>query len=280
MDVIERKREMRDWSLAKRIDGLRVGLVPTMGALHEGHLELIRTARAECDVAVVSIFVNPTQFGADDDLDSYPRTLDADRAACEELGVDAIFVPGAEEMYGAGTETFVGQETLTQGLCGAARPGHFRGVLTVVLKLLNIAAPDVAYFGQKDYQQSVVIRRMAGDLDVPTEIKVLPTVRGTDGLAMSSRNRHLGPEQRKQAVCLYEALMLCREQFGAGQSSADALKQAMRDRIGREPDARIDYVEIVKPESLQPCDTAQYGDVAALAVTIGNTRLIDNMIIA
>ena len=279
MDVIERKHEMRQWSTARRIDGLRIGLVPTMGALHDGHLALLHAARGECDFVVVSIFVNPTQFGADEDLDTYPQTLDADRVACAELGVDAIFLPSADEMYGAGTETFVGQETLTRGLCGASRPEHFRGVLTVVLKLLNIVAPDVAYFGQKDYQQSVVIRRMAADLDLAAEIKVLPTVREADGLAMSSRNRHFTPEQRGQAACLYEALTLCRERFGAGESDAGALTEVMRERIGREPDARIDYVEIVKPESLQPCDTAQFGDVAALAVFIGDTRLIDNMII-
>jgi pantoate--beta-alanine ligase len=280
MQVIERKNDMYQWSLAKRADGRSIGLVPTMGALHEGHLSLIREARSQCDAVVVSVFVNPTQFGPQEDLGTYPRTPEADCSACADLGVDAVFIPSAEEMYAASMETFVGQETLPSGLCGRSRPGHFRGVLTVVLKLLHITAPHQAYFGQKDYQQSVVIRRMVADLDVPVEVVVLPTVREADGLALSSRNRRLTADERRQAVCLFDALTLARKRFESGESSAAALQQVMRERIQREPSARIDYLEIVKPESLQPCETVQFGDVAALAVFIGNVRLIDNMIIA
>ena len=279
MEVLESKAEMHEFSLRQRGEGKSVGLVPTMGALHEGHLSLVRAARQECDTVIVSVFVNPTQFGPNEDLDEYPRPFQADCDACAALGVDAIFAPADGEMYPADAETFVIQERLPAVLEGASRPIHFRGVLTVVLKLFNVAAPHVAYFGRKDYQQSVVVRKMAADLDVPVRIAVLPTVREDDGLAMSSRNKYLDPDERRQAVCLFEALELCRKRFADGERSAAALKAAMRERIDREPSARIDYVEIAGPDTLDPADPPGPGDVVLLAVAIGRTRLIDNAIL-
>jgi len=279
MEILETKAELHEYSLRQRGEGKSVGLVPTMGALHEGHLSLVRAAREECDTVIVSIFVNPTQFGPDEDLETYPRAFKADRAACEELGVDAIFAPPDGEMYLSDAETYVIQERLPAVLEGAARPIHFRGVLTVVLKLFNVAAPHVAYFGRKDYQQSVVVRKMAADLDVPVRIAVLPTVREADGLAMSSRNKYLDAGERRQAACLHEALELCRTRLDEGERSAEKLKAAMRERIDREPSARIDYVEIVKPDTLEPADSPEPGDVVLIAVHVGRTRLIDNAIL-
>ncbi len=280
MKIIESKPDMHEYSLRRRGEGNSVGLVPTMGALHQGHLSLVRKARQECDFLVVSVFVNPTQFGPGEDLEKYPRTFEADRRACEELGVDVLFAPSNDEMYPAGPETYVVQEHLTKVLEGASRPTHFRGVLTVVLKLLNIVVPHAAYFGQKDYQQSVVVRRMAADLDVPVEIRVLPTVREEDGLAMSSRNKYLSPEQRDQAACLYESLRLCGDLFARGERNAQKIKTELQARIDKAPLARIDYVEIVKPNTLQPAETVESGDVALVAVFFGTTRLIDNVILS
>ena len=280
MQVFGTKAELHEFSLRERGAGKCVGLVPTMGAVHEGHLSLIRAACAECDTVIVSIFVNPTQFAANEDLGTYPRTFQADCDACEELGVAAIFAPADGEMYLPDAETYVIEERLPVMLEGATRPTHFRGVLTVVLKLFNIAAPDAAYFGQKDYQQSVVIRKMVADLDVPVRVVVLPTVREDDGLAMSSRNKYLDPGERRQAVCLSEALALCRERLAAGERSAAALKAAMRERIDKEPSARIDYVEIAGPDTLVPAEMVQVGDVVLVAVYVGQTRLIDNAILA
>jgi len=280
MEIFETKAELHEFSLRERGEGKSVGLVPTMGALHEGHLSLIRAARSGCDTVIVSIFVNPTQFGANEDLGKYPRAFKADCDACEELGVDAIFAPADGEMYLPDAETYVIEERLPAMFEGATRPTHFRGVLTVVLKLFNVAAPHAAYFGQKDYQQGVVVRKMVADLDVPVRIVVLPTVREQDGLAMSSRNKYLDPDERRQAVCLPDALTLCRERFGAGERSAEALKAAMRERIDKEPSARIDYVEIARPDTLERAGTVQAGDVALVAAYVGRTRLIDNAILA
>ncbi|MFH1731411.1 MAG: pantoate--beta-alanine ligase [Planctomycetota bacterium] len=279
MEIFETKAEVYEYSLRKRGEGKSVGLVPTMGALHEGHLSLVRAAREECDTVIVSIFVNPTQFGPDEDLGKYPRAFEADCDACEALGVDAVFAPAGDEMYLPDAETYVIQERLPATLEGASRPIHFRGVLTVVLKLFNVAAPHVAYFGRKDYQQSVVVRKMAADLDVPVRIAVLPTVREADGLAMSSRNKYLDAGERRQAVCLHEALGLCRTRFDEGERSTEKLKAAMRERIDREPSARIDYVEIANPDTLEPADSPEPGDVVLIAVHVGRTRLIDNAIL-
>ncbi len=279
MDVIPYKAEMHEWALRQRGEGKRVGLVPTMGALHEGHASLIRAARSECDAVAVSIFVNPTQFAPGEDLEKYPRTFDADCAMCRSLGADLVFAPTAGEMYLPDAETFVVQERLARVLEGASRPTHFRGVLTVVLKLFHIAAPHIAYFGRKDYQQSVVVRRMVADLDVPVEICVLPTVREPDGLAMSSRNRYLDAAERRQAVCLWQALERCLGLFAEGERRSPTLKAAMRARIDSEPSARIDYIEIVNPDTLESVEAAGPGDVALVAVFIGRTRLIDNAIL-
>lgn len=279
MEIFETKAEVREFSLSERGAGRSVGLVPTMGALHEGHLSLIRAACSECDVVIVSVFVNPTQFGANEDLDQYPRTFQTDCDACEALGVDAIFAPADGEMYSPDAETYVIEERLPAMLEGATRPTHFRGVLTVVLKLFNVAAPDAAYFGQKDYQQSVAVRKMVADLDVPVRVVVLPTVREEDGLAMSSRNKYLDPDKRRQAACLSGALALCGERVAAGERSAEALRAAMRERIDKEPSARIDYVEIARPDTLEPAETVRAGDVALVAVFVGQTRLIDNAIL-
>ncbi len=279
MEIIRTKSEMCECSRAWRAGGKTVGFVPTMGALHEGHLSLVRKAREECEATVVSLFVNPTQFGPAEDLAKYPRTFDADREACEALGVDVLFAPTEAEMYQPGSHfTYVINERLASVLEGKTRPTHFRGVLTVVLKLFNVVAPHVAYFGQKDCQQTVVIRRMVADLDVPVKVCVLPTVREPDGLAMSSRNRYLNPVERKQAACIHEALELCHTQFAAGESSAEKLEAAMRERIDREPLARIDYIQIVKPDTLEPSGPfLEPGDVALAAVFFGSTRLIDNV---
>ena len=260
-----------------RGQGLSVGFVPTMGALHEGHVSLVRASVAECSRTVVSIYVNPTQFPQGEDLGKYPRRLEKDCELLEQAGADLVFAPNDQVMYPEGFCTYVVQEKLTERLCGAFRPGHFRGVLTVVLKLLNIVPADRAYFGRKDFQQTVVIRRMVADLNLPVEILVQPTVREKDGLAMSSRNEYLTPEQRKQAVCLYEALSAARRLYRAGERSAAPLIKEMEHVIARSPGARPQYVEIVSPDSLAPVEEATDDSVAALAVFVGGVRLIDNM---
>jgi len=273
-DTIKKARE----AIARlRKGGGRVGLAPTMGALHEGHLSLVRAARKECDVVVVSIFVNPTQFGPAEDLERYPRTFNADCRACEAEGVDMVFAPAPEEMYPPGYETYVVEENLTGVLCGRSRPTHFRGVLTVVLKLFNIVKPDAAYFGQKDAQQAVVIKRMVSDLNLPVDIVTMPICREADGLAMSSRNSYLSTEERRDAVCLYEALCRARGMIAGGEKDARAVRAEMRKIIGRHGSARIDYVEIVDPRTLESVETISRDVLIPLAVYIGRTRLIDNI---
>jgi pantoate--beta-alanine ligase len=260
--------------------GLTVGFVPTMGALHDGHLSLIRCSAAECDRTVVSIYVNPTQFAPTEDLDAYPRRLDDDCAIAESSGADLVFCPSDRSMYPDGFATFVTQEGLTQALEGEFRPTHFQGVLTVVCKLLNIVPADRAYFGRKDFQQTVVVTRMVRDLNMPTEIRVMPTVREPDGLAMSSRNSYLSDEERRQAVCLSAALKEAARMYRAGCTEADELRRAMREVIAASPDADPDYVEVVDADSLAPVAHVDARAVAVLAVRIGTTRLIDNMAFA
>ena len=262
----------------------RIGLVPTMGALHEGHLSLIRASRQAGDYTVVSIFVNPTQFGPLEDLARYPRPIEEDRRLCRELGVELVFHPGVQEMYPAEGVVTVRPTKVSDGLCGVFRPGHFEGVATVVAKLFNIVQPDVAYFGQKDAQQAVVIRRMAEDLDFPVEIVVCPTVREAGGLAMSSRNKYLSPAQREQATCLYRALTKAKEMIHAGRIESEVIIGTMRELIlAAEPAAldrpEIDYIEIVDPDSMAPVHEVTAPVLIALAVHIGPARLIDNMII-
>lgn len=277
IELVQSPHEIRQKVRAWQSEGLSVGLVPTMGALHQGHMSLVRGSVAECDRTVVSIYVNPTQFAAGEDLDGYPRRLESDSALLEGEGADAVFSPGDEVMYPSGFCTYVDQEGLTEPLCGAFRPGHFRGVLTVVMKLFNMAPADRAYFGRKDLQQSAVICRMVADLNMPIEVRVLPTVREADGLAMSSRNEYLTPEQRKQAVCLHEALAAAGELYASGETDAGRLADGMREVIARYPDAKPQYVEIVAPDTLASVTRVSEESVAALAVLIGEVRLIDNM---
>ena len=265
---------------ARRAGAETVGFVPTMGALHDGHYSLIGAAGGECDFVVVSIFVNPTQFGPGEDLRTYPRPLEADLAGCRARGVDAVFVPQVEEMYPAGAVTTVRVAGLTAGLCGASRPGHFDGVCTVVAKLFNIVTPDVAYFGAKDYQQAVVVRRMVRDLDMPVRVQACPTVREADGLAMSSRNANLSPEERRQALALVESLRLARRLVEGGTRSAADVLQAMRRHLAeRAPSGQVDYVEIVDPDSLEGVDEISCPVVAAAALRFPSAGLIDNMLL-
>ncbi len=253
----------------------RIGFVPTMGCLHEGHLSLMRRARVDCELVVASIFVNPLQFGPDEDLERYPRDLARDSELCREVGVDLLFSTSPAQMYPEGYSTYVTEDRLGQTLCGADRPGHFRGVTTVVAKLFQLVLPHVAYFGQKDAQQAAIIERMARDLNFPIQIEILPIVREADGLALSSRNRYLSTEARTQALSLIASLRLAAQAFADGQSDARALAQTVRAHIQGE----IDYVEIVSRQDFQPVETARAGDLLALAVRIGPTRLIDNLIL-
>lgn len=276
MDVVTTIREVR--RIRKARPGTW-GLVPTMGYLHEGHLSLVRRARAENDHVAVSIFVNPTQFGPHEDLDRYPRDLNRDLSLLEPLGVDLVLAPPVEEMYPPGFQTKVIVEDVARPLEGAARPGHFIGVATVVCKLFNIFQPDRAYFGQKDAQQAVVIRRMARDLDFDLEIVVCPTVREPDGLAMSSRNVYLSPEERRAATVLFRALSAAQAAWQAGERDGERLRQQMRAVLATEPLARPDYVSIADPDTLVELDQVGERALASLAVRIGTTRLIDNLIL-
>ena len=260
-----------------RATGARVGLVPTMGALHEGHLSLIRAARAENDVVVVSIFVNPTQFGPREDYAKYPRDLEADMLLVEQAGGDLVFDPSAEEMYAGDHSTWVDVEGLTAGLCGRSRPGHFRGVCTVVTKLFAICQPDRAYFGEKDAQQLAVIQRMVRDLNTRTQIVPCPIVREADGLAMSSRNVRLSPEARVQAPALHRALRAARAAVDAGERSSEAVEELVRRTLAEAPLGDIDYVEIVGADDLAPMTTMCGTCLIALAVRFGDVRLIDNI---
>ncbi len=281
MEVAKSISEVRDIVKAARGRGGKVGFVPTMGALHAGHVSLIRRSVEDGCFTVVSIFVNPTQFGAGEDFEKYPRPLDADLKICEDKKVDLVFVPAAGELYGKETLTWVNVEKLTAGLCGRFRPGHFRGVATVCAKLFNIVQPDVAYFGQKDAQQAVVIKKMVAELNMPLEISICPTVRETDGLAVSSRNQYLEPAQRKDAACLYSALQKCRQSAKSGMRDTQQLIAEMRKIIEAVPTVKqIDYIEIVDTHSLQPLEKIIDKALVALAVKIGTTRLIDNVIVS
>jgi pantoate--beta-alanine ligase len=277
--VAARIAEARAAVAAAREAGKRVGFVPTMGALHAGHASLIRASRAECGFTVVSIFVNPIQFGPNEDFSRYPRTFDADRQLCGALGTDLIFAPSSEAMYPPESRTVVNVTKLEDALCGQTRPGHFRGVATVVLKLFNIVHPDVAYFGQKDAQQALIIRRMVTDLNVPVTIRVQPTVREPDGLAMSSRNRYLDPAQRHHATALYRTLQRAEELVARGERSVPVLEQAMSALISAEPGARLDYARVLDAETLDPHSMLDRPALAVVAVYFGTTRLIDNTIL-
>ncbi|HET8670412.1 MAG TPA: pantoate--beta-alanine ligase [Candidatus Saccharimonadales bacterium] len=256
-----------------------VGLVPTMGYLHEGHLSLVRRAREECDHVVVSIFVNPTQFGPQEDLSRYPRDLDRDLSLLEPLGTDLVWVPTAEIMYPPGYQTWVEVELITRPLEGGMRPGHFRGVTTVVAKLFNAVQPHKAYFGQKDAQQAAVIRQMTRDLSYPIEIVICPIVREPDGLAMSSRNVYLNPEQRKAATVLYRSLNAAKEVYQNGERDAEKLRQVMKDVLASEPLAQMQYVSCADYDTLEELEAVKGKTLLSMAVFLGKTRLIDNFVL-
>lgn len=258
----------------------KFGLVPTMGYLHQGHLSLVERARAECEHVGVSVFVNPTQFGPSEDLERYPRDLEADLRQLERLGVDLVWTPTVEEMYPAGFQTWVTVENVTAPLEGKQRPGHFRGVATVVAKLFNAFTPERAYFGQKDAQQVVVIRRMAQDLNFPVEVVVCPTVREPDGLALSSRNAYLSPQERQAATVLHRALTSAEEAYAAGERDAELLRALMSSTLASEPLAREEYVSVADPETLDELNRVTSGALLSMAVRIGKTRLIDNVVLA
>lgn len=279
MDICYTIKDVRERVNAWKREGLTVGFVPTMGYLHEGHKSLMQAARANNDKVVVSVFVNPMQFGPNEDLESYPRDFEKDSALCESVGVDLIFHPDPEEMYADGFCSYVDMNGLTTELCGKSRPIHFRGVQTVVLKLFNIVKPDRAYFGQKDAQQLAVIKRMVKDLNVDTEIVGCPIVREADGLAKSSRNTYLNPDERKAALILSRSLKLGRKLIENGETDAKAVIKAITDSINTEPLAKIDYVDVVDFDTITPVDKIGKSVLVAIAVYIGKTRLIDNFII-
>ena len=276
MTICKTAAEVRAHRRARRA-GSRLGFVPTMGALHEGHLSLVRAAREHCDTVAVSVFVNPTQFAPHEDFDQYPRTLERDRELLYQEGVDLLFVPANEEMYPPGSSTWVQVDGLSDKLCGRSRPGHFRGVTTVVAKLFHIVQPDCAFFGQKDAAQLAIIRRMVRDLHLPVEILVCPIVREADGLAMSSRNAYLDHEQRNSALALYRSLIRVQQDFSAGERNAARLIGAGRGTFSAEPSVRLDYFEIVDPQTLDPLAEVDQPALVAVAAFVGTTRLIDNL---
>lgn len=265
---------------AARSAGLRLGLVPTMGALHEGHLSLVRAAKSTCAAVAASIFVNPTQFGPNEDLAKYPRSFERDCELFVREGVDLLFAPAVEEMYPPGASTWVTVEDLSTKLDGRSRPGHFRGVTTVVAKLFHIVEPDAAFFGQKDAAQVAVIRRMVRDLNLPVEIVVCPIVREPDGLAMSSRNAYLNPQERKQALVLHRSLLAVEELAKAGEKDTMKLIAMGKQEFATEPEIRLDYFAIVDPDTLDPIEDVSRGALVAVAAYVGATRLIDNVLLS
>jgi len=279
MKIIRAPSEMQWAARELRRQGRRIGFVPTMGYLHAGHASLMRLARRQADTVVVSIFVNPTQFGPNEDFTRYPRDFERDEAICRQEGVDVIFYPAAPEIYLADHSVYVVEEKLSRGLCGASRPAHFRGVATVVAKLFNLVLPDCCVLGEKDAQQLRVLRRMVRDLNFPVEIIPGPTVREPDGLALSSRNVYLSVEERRQALCLRRALDAAEQLYAAGERRAANIRQAMQERIAAAPLARTDYIEIVDDESLEPVADITRPARVALAVFLGKTRLIDNTVL-
>jgi pantoate--beta-alanine ligase len=271
--------QLQEWMAAARGAGMRIGFVPTMGALHEGHLSLVRAARRHCGLVVMSIFVNPLQFAEGEDLSRYPRDLVRDRALAADAGVDALFVPAVQTLYPPGSETRVVPGATADRWEGASRPGHFTGVLTVVAKLFNIVQPDAAYFGQKDWQQAVLVRRMARDLDFPLELVVEPTVREADGLALSSRNVYLGAGERAQALGLSAALAAAHASFVAGERDAARISERIESVFGMYPGLMAEYIAVVEPETLAPVARADARTVVALAARVNGTRLIDNIVL-
>ena len=278
MKIAKTIKSVRNLVETARSKGKKIGLVPTMGALHIAHISLIEAAAKKTDFVVVSIFVNPTQFAPGEDFEKYPRPLDADLAICRKTGVDVVFVPTPRQIYGPKNLTWVNVEELTEPLCGSFRPGHFRGVTTVCAKLFNIVAPDIAFFGQKDAQQAIVIRRMVADLNMALKIVVCPTIREPDGLAVSSRNQYLTDHQRKDANLIHKSLQKCRQMIDAGLTDTKIITAQMRKILNR-PSIKIEYVSIVDAETLQPLDRVVGKILAAVAVRIGRARLIDNILL-
>ncbi len=279
MEVVKTIETVRRLVRAARKEGKKIGLVPTMGALHIGHISLIETAVKSCEYVVVSIFVNPTQFGPNEDFEKYPRPLDADLEICKKAGVNMVFVPTAEEMYPDKNITWVNVEKLTEKLCGRSRPGHFRGVTTVCAKLFNIVTPDVAFFGQKDAQQAIVIKRMVADLNMPLEIVICPTVRESDGLAVSSRNQYLNKQQRQDAAYLYKSLQKCLEMVNVDKTDTNEIISEMKRILNQKSSIGIEYINIVDPETLENIDKVTEKALVAMAVKLGPARLIDNILI-
>ncbi len=279
MEVIETISRMKEVVKSLRLEEKTIGFVPTMGYLHEGHLSLVRAAKKEAEAIVVSIFVNPIQFGPKEDFHCYPRDLERDKSLLAREGVDFLFVPAAEEMYPPDYQTYVEVTRLQEGLCGRSRPGHFRGVATVVLKLFHIVSPDLAYFGQKDVQQAVIIERMVRDLNLEIKIRVLPIVRDADGLALSSRNTYLSPQERQSALAIPRSLNEAARLIAQGEKKVEVIKGKMEEIIASEPFLRIDYLEIVDPEKLTPLKEISGPTLIAVAVYCGQTRLIDNLLL-
>jgi len=279
MEIVNRIQRMKEIIKDIKKDNKTIGFVPTMGCLHQGHLSLVREARRMSDYAIVSIFVNPKQFGPNEDYEKYPRNITKDAEILSQENVDYVFYPAVEEMYPENYRTYVIVEDLSDKLCGRSRPGHFKGVATIVLKLLNIIQPNFAFFGQKDAQQSIIIKKMIRDLNLDTEIIILPIVREPDGLAMSSRNLYLNPEERKAATVLFKSLQAANELIKDGEKKANKIIEKIKKIISNEPLAKIDYVEIVDLENLNPLKSLDKTALIAIAVYIGETRLIDNIIV-
>ncbi len=279
MEVAKTIEAVRSLVKAARSEGRKIGLVPTMGALHVGHISLINAAVKDCDFVAVSIFVNPTQFVPGEDFEKYPRPIEADLEICRKAGVDVVFAPAPKEMYPAENLVWVNVEKLTEPLCGRSRPGHFRGVTTVCAKLFNIITPNTAYFGQKDAQQAIVIRRMVADLNMPLEIVICPTVREPNGLAVSSRNQYLSEQQKKDAANLYKSLQECRRLIDTGTIETHQIIAGMRKILQQIPSGQIEYVSIVDAETLENIENIAGKVLAAVAVKIGPARLIDNILV-
>lgn len=279
MEVVEKIKDVRKKVKAAENKGKSIGFVPTMGALHVGHMALIETAVKKTDFVVVSIFVNPTQFGPDEDFDKYPRPFETDLEKCRNEGVEIVFAPKPDEMYPDKNLTWVNVEKLTEPMCGKFRPGHFRGVTTVCAKLFNIVRPDIAFFGQKDAQQAVVIKRMVKDLNMPLKIEICPTVREPGGLAVSSRNKYLNPQQKKDAEYLYKALQKARQMLETGEKNSDRIVSEMQKILNRVPSLKMQYISILDAQTLEEPPQLKGPVLVALAARLGHARLIDNIIV-
>ena len=279
MDILKTIDQVREAVQNARAESKKIGFVPTMGALHQGHVSLMETAKAKCDFVIVSIFVNPTQFGPGEDLDKYPRNLEGDAEKCQQAGVDVIFAPEVCQMYPDKLISWVEVEGPTANLCGRSRQGHFRGVTTVCAKLFNIVLPDIAFFGQKDAQQTIVIKRMVKDLNIPLTIEVCPTIREKSGLAISSRNKYLSQDEKEQAALIYASLRKCEQLVKEGATSSEKLIEAIIAKLAESPCIKVEYISIVDTDTVEDVNRITEHALVAIAVKLGNTRLIDNIIL-